>query len=315
MQTSRLEVFREPPTPRDTYIGLSGILTLKLKALTYIHVGSGTEALSIPEDIDLIVKGKSFEGAAKELGSRMATDFIKNMSISGKPCIPASTMKGRTRTRIELTIPPRKDGRRWSCFSKASPPQNANRPTAWRHRKLYGNVVLENRGPACDLTRGNTVCLTCDMFGTAGLQGLVSFSDFKAGQNTLENVAGEFNIKLQALKPETELSGRVYFRNLSKPRLGLLLYGLGICGSPSGDRILVGRLKYRGMLARKPFGTVTTILTEVLFSKVLDKLEGVVPDTSIAGNRLTELCATLWQSAVNEYDLRMFNEVQRIGRA
>jgi hypothetical protein len=152
------------------------------------------------------------------------------------------------------------------------------------------------------------------MFGAAGLQGLVSFSDFIAERDTLENVTGEFNIKLQAIKPGTELSGRVYFKNLNKPRLGLLLYGLGICGDTSGVGMLVGRLKYRGVLAQKPFGVIVPNLTEAWFSKVLDTVEGITPDTSIVGDKLKELCKILWQTAANEYGLRVFDEVKGLGR-
>jgi CRISPR/Cas system CSM-associated protein Csm3 (group 7 of RAMP superfamily) len=142
VQASRIDVYRDSPTPRDRYNGLSGLLVLKMKTLTYVHVGSGTEELKIPRNIDEIVGGKSFEKAVEELKSRIATDFIKNTASSGKPVIPASTMKGRTRTRIELTLPRTRDGRRWSCFIKASLPQNAGRPAAWRHRKLYGDAVF-----------------------------------------------------------------------------------------------------------------------------------------------------------------------------
>jgi CRISPR/Cas system CSM-associated protein Csm3 (group 7 of RAMP superfamily) len=315
VQTYRIDIYRDSPTPRHTYIGLSGLLVLRMKTLTYIHVGSGTEELTIPRNIEQIVRGKSFEKAVEELKSRIATDFIKNTASSRKPVIPASTMKGRTRTRIELTLPPRSDGGRWSCFIKASLPQNANRQSAWRHRKLFGDTVFENRGPSCDLTRSNTVCLTCDMFGTAGLQGLISFSDLVAEQNTLENITGEFGMKLQAIKPGTELVGRVYFKNLSKPRLGLLLYGLGICGKPSGHKILVGRLKYRRGLGGKSFGIAVLDLTEALFTKVLEDLDGVVPEKPITGEGLNSLCNTLWDAAVKMYNVKVFDEVEKLGRA
>jgi CRISPR/Cas system CSM-associated protein Csm3 (group 7 of RAMP superfamily) len=315
VQASRIDVYRDSPTPRDRYNGLSGLLVLKMKTLTYVHVGSGTEEIKIPRNIDEIVGGKSFEKAVKELKSRIAADFIKNTASSGKPVIPASTMKGRTRTRIELTLPPTRDRRQWSCFIKASLPQNAGRPAAWRHRKFYGDAVFENRGPSCDLTRSNTICLTCDMFGTAGLQGLVSFSDFIAEQNTLENITGEFGMKLQAIKPGTEMVGRVYFRNLSKSRLGLLLYGLGICGNPSGHKILVGRLKYRRELGGKPFGIAVLNLTEVMFTKVLEDLDGVVPEKPLTGEGLIRLCSTLWDAAVKMYNVQVFDEAEKLGRA
>ena len=315
MQTSRIDIHRERPTPRETYTGLSGQLTLKMKTLTYIHIGSGREGLIIPLNLEQIIKGKSFEKAVLELVGRTATGFVENSSTSGKPVVPASTMKGRTRTRIELTIPMRKDGKHWSCFIKASLPQNAYSKAAWRHRRLYGDAVLENRGPSCDLTRENTVCLTCDMFGTAGLQGLVSFSDFTAEQDTTNNIAGEFGIKIQAIRPGTELFGSVYFRNLSKPRLGLLLYGLGICGNPSGHTILVGRLKYRGMLGGKSFGKAVLNLVEARFSKILEDIDGVTPGKPVAGSELYRLCNLLWNAAVETYNVQVFEEAEKLGSA
>ena len=305
MQASRTEVYREIPTPRDRYTGLSGILKLELKTLSYIHVGSGAEALTIPSanEVGSLLR-KGFDRAVEELSKKIGSDFMENVKVSKKPCIPGSTIKGRTRSRIELSIPPRGDGRQWACFSKASFPQSGMKPTARRHRMLWGETtVTQDRGPSCDLTRENKVCLTCDMFGAAGLQGLVHFNDFFGEPGMLEKISGEFGMKLEAIKPGSILVGDIYFRNLSESRLGLLLYGLGICGTPSGSRILIGRLKYRGILAGLKFGEALCTLTDIQFSP---------PKT---GENLNSLCRRLWDAAVKEYGVKEFDEVKRLGRA
>jgi RAMP superfamily. len=305
MQASRIEVYREPPTPRDSYTGLSGVLKLKLKAISYIHVGSGAEALTIPSvgEVESMLR-RGFDRAIEELNRKIGSDFQENIKVSKKPCIPGSTVKGRTRSRIELSIPPRGDGKQWSCFNKATFPQSRGKLTAWRHRKLWDEkTVTQDRGPSCDLTLGNTVCLTCDMFGAAGLQGLVYFNDFVGEPAMLEKISGEFDMKLEAIRPGSELVGNIYFRNLSEARLGLLLYGLGICGTPSGSRILIGRLKYRRKLAGKEFGAAAFTLTDVQFTHYRQS------------ENLNTLCSRLWEAAKKEYDVREFDEVERLERA
>jgi len=305
MQNSRIEVHRETPTPRDRYTGLSGVLKLKLKALSYIHVGSGAEAITIPsvDEVESMLR-MGLDRIIGELSRKIGSDFQENVKVSKKPCIPGATIKGKTRSRIELTVPSRGDGKKWSCFSKATSPQSGRKQTAWRHRKLWGETtVTQDRGPSCDPTRENMVCLTCDMFGAAGMQGLVHFNDFVGELGMLEKISGEFGMKLEAIRPGSELVGNIYFRNLSEARLGLLLYGLGICGAPHGGKILIGRLKYRGKLAGKEFGVAAFTLTDIQFS------------APRGAENLNALCRRLWEAAVKEYSVSEFDEVERLGRA
>jgi len=103
------------------------------------------------------------------------------------------------------------------------------------------------REPACDYSEGEEgqVCLCCDLFGTAGLQGLVEFSDFPAERAAIERVSLPTGEKLEAAKPGSTFAGRVAFRNLEAWELGLLLYGMGLRESRLGRPVLLGKVKYR----------------------------------------------------------------------
>jgi len=168
--------------------------------------------------------------------------------VKGSPVVPGSSVKGNVRARLELSLVPR-EGFVSSCLIRASeeplePPPRGEE--GWRHFRIWSQALSFDRGPSCDFTEGEgEVCLLCDIFGTAGLQGLVAFDDFIGEGVRLKPVDLPVGEKLLAAPPGSAFSGAIAFTNLRAWELGLLLYGMGFRGSRIGKPVLFGKVKYR----------------------------------------------------------------------
>jgi len=249
----RVNVLRCKPKDRGVLEGLCGIIYTIVKAESYIHVGSSPTLFTIDEDLltKLIRSGKRDIMSLLQVTKLME---IAQFNVSGgRPVIPGSSIKGNIRSRLELSFRP-KDGYVRSCFIRASKPlvKGHHRGVSWRHFKIWGNVLFEDRGPPCDLTKMDKVCLICNLFGTAGLKSLIDFSDFVGegdARDVLEPLSLEYGMNLLAAKPGSKFNGRILFHNLSPSELGLLLIGMKV-----GKSVLLGRLKYRHVISGRTFG-------------------------------------------------------------
>lgn len=246
----QLKVLRNPPRNRGIVDGLSGSISLTIEALSYLHIGSS--------QMPFEVKGEGFD---------FETNYADFNRTGGRPCIPGSSVKGNIRSRIELSFRA-KNGSVKSCFIRAGWPVSL--PTletyGWRHRKIWGDVVLENRGPPCDHTTGAAVCLLCDMFGTAGLRGLVEFSDFPSQSPEIRPLDLQYGIKIYAVPQGSTFKGRINFSNLKPEEIGLLFVGMGLNSSREGKPVLMGRLKYRSKIDGYKSGRVRYLLERLTLS-------------------------------------------------
>jgi len=291
-------------------------MEVTIEAMSYVHVGSGTEervGLPSPEELELSVKTRGFEQAAHELSTsaRVWTGHAAFASAGGKPCIPGSSVKGNIRSRIELSLVSR-NGLSRSCFIRASQPSLAQSPRAWRHRKIWGAALSEDRGPPCDLTRrGDGVCLLCDLFGTAGLRGLVTFSDFVGEDVTLERIMTRHGLRLMAAPVGSKFRGLVGFSNLRLYEVGLLLHGMGLIDSPRGRIVMLGRLKYVGEIGGKTLGKVIYSVNALKASTLSEPQPNLTPGEKIEGKELEDVVRDALSAAKKEFgeELRVVEEV------
>ncbi|MEM4689062.1 MAG: RAMP superfamily CRISPR-associated protein [Thermofilaceae archaeon] len=312
MQPS-LSVVRRKPKDRSRLEGLAGRLQLALRACSrrvgdevdsYLYVGSGFLRLAIEER--LLAKARQarvrreLEAVVAELSKAISLDHQPFSATARGLVVPASSVKGNVRSRLELSFARGREGFR-SCFIRAS---GAGRPPArgqqgWRHYRIWEESLREERGSPCDCTGGweeCEVCLLCDLFGTAGLQGLVSFSDFVGERVETERLNLPTGEKLEAVKPGSVFKGSVTFRSLEPVELGLLLYGMGLRDSRVGKPVLLGKLKYRRDLPHV-FGVVRYELQKLElapFSQPL-KVDGleIPPGGGAEGEVLGRLVAGL----------------------
>lgn len=304
---SIVRVIRERPRDRSKLEGLCGVIyaTIVSESKSYIHIGSSPILFTVNEGLlsKLIKSGK------RDIKSMLQTvDFKEVMQFNisgGKPIIPGSSVKGNIRSRLELSFRS-KNGYVRSCFIRASPPLKHEIPKSkhgWRHFKIWGKVLFEERGPPCDLTRMDRVCLICDLFGTAGLKSLIDFSDFvceSRAKDVLEELNLEYGMKLQAVKPNTKFNGRILFQNLKPAELGLLFFGMKI-----GKSVLLGRLKYRHKVSGRIFGRARYQIDAIEFLRESQGLEvrglRIKGGDRVEGAELTKLVEELKLLANEEF--------------
>jgi len=290
---------------------------------SYLHVGTGA--------LRLVLDGAQLRRAAaararqqleqlvSELSGRIQLDYLQFPSTAGRPVVPGSSVKGNVRSRLELSFAP-KDGVVRCCLIRATeeplePPEPGEH--GWRHFRIWRQALEFEREPACDYSEGEEgqVCLCCDLFGTAGLQGLVEFSDFPAERAAIERVSLPTGEKLEATKPGSTFAGRVAFRNLEAWEVGLLLYGMGLRESRLGRPVLLGKVKYK----RYPnliFGVVryeVAALELAPFSQPLDAGgTRIEPGVRIEGEHLDGLVRALVEAARAELDGELL-DVDEVG--
>jgi hypothetical protein len=271
-----IRVLRSPPRPRDRVEGICGRIYLKLRVCSrdagdtldsYLHIGSGGFQLSVKEENVLSLASLGFWRAVERLKEEEIERMPGSFNVEkGMPVISGSSVKGNVRSRIELSFIPG-DGAIRSCLIRSTPSTREPREgeEGWKHYRIWIQSLRYNRGPPCDYTSGEGgVCLVCDIFGTSGLQGLVSFSEFVGVNVELVNIS---ELQIEAAPPGSEFSGSIDFTNLNEEELGLLLYGMGIRDSFLGIPVLMGKYKYRSDL-RVAFGKVRYKLTGLALSSI-----------------------------------------------
>jgi hypothetical protein len=222
------------------------------------------------------------------------------------------------RSRLELSFKP-KNGFIRSCLIKATN-EFIKEPEVgkhgWRHFRIWYEALSFIRGDACDYSE-EEVCLTCDLFGTAGLKGIVEFSDFVGENVKLELVELPFSIKVLAAPPGSSFKGHVSFQSLEISELGLLLYAMGIRDKATGRPVLLGKFKYRAM-ENSRFGVVKYKVERLVLSPFSSILEvndlKVSPGGIITGNMLDTLVKHIVNMARNQFsdELLDVNEVEAI---
>lgn len=309
-------MIRQQPRDRSIFNGLGGSVFAIIKSLSYLHVGSTQEKLKVEEDKlrQLLDHHKQISVEAIHEVS-FEEGYLSFHMTAGNPSIPASSVKGNVRSRIELSLAS-KNGRSRSCFIRVT--QSATPPQArwhgWRHYKIWNNVALEYR-MSCDHTGNRPVCLVCDLFGTNGLSSLVGFSDFIAEKASLEPLDLEYGIRILAVPPDTKFRGSVDFFNLKPNELGLLFLGMGLKDSSKGKEVLLGRFKYRKSMRNYKLGRVTFHLDNLKISENAKPIKigdvNLQPGQTISGEELDELAKVLVSEAMKTFgeELQIRDEV------
>jgi len=305
--SGEVKVLRDRPRDRSKCEGLCGILYTTLLCESYIHVGSSqTPLIVIDEDLltKLIKSGKRDIKVLLQVGVKIMKTSRFDVS-NGRPIIPGSSIKGNIRSRLELSFRA-KDGTVRSCFIRADKPlikEPLKGERGWRHFKIWDEVLFEKRGSPCDMTKGNMVCLICDLFGTSGLKSLVDFSDFVGEgreEDMLKELSLEYGIKLVAAKPDSRFNGKIVFHSLRPHELGLLLIGMKV-----GNSVLLGRLKYRHKISGITFGKARY---EVKAMELLEESQDLEVDglrvkggERVEGERLAKIVEGLRSLAKKEF--------------
>lgn len=234
-----MQILKHKPRDRSRINGISGRIIVTINTESYLHISSPFRGVSF-DGFEIRCDYKLID----EISRKIVKDVNAFMRIGNKPAIPASSVKGNVRSRIELSFKP-KNGKVRSCFIRSShllrEPKKGEH--GWRHYRIWKDSLSFDRR-ACDYTRDGEVCLVCDIFGTTGLQGLVFFSDF-IGDCKLEIVELPHGEKVEVAPPGSSFVGEVIFRNLKPEEVGLLLFGMGIRDEKVGRPVLLGKYKYR----------------------------------------------------------------------
>lgn len=333
-----LNVLRQRPRDRSRLEGLSGRLWLALRSCSksqgdgvdsYLFIGSGFPRLKVDER--LLASARRVRGR-KEL-EEVVLAVSRGISVDHQPpsatilgyVVPASSVKGNVRSRLELSFVPGEKGVR-SCLIRAT---HSEKPPAvgehgWRHYRIWERALRVGRG-SCECTTGweeCEVCLLCDLFGTAGLQGLISFSDFAGESVQTEKLNLPTGEKLEAIKPGSVFKGSATFRSLEPAELGLLLLGMGLRGSGLGEPVLLGKLKYRRDLPYV-FGVIRYELLRLELAPFSKPLEigdlRVAPGSCVEGEALDNLVSALVKQARSSFsgellDVDEVSMVERIPR-
>lgn len=344
MSTS-VRVFRSEPRPRDRPSDLAGRLTVRLRACSrslgdridsHLHVGTGALRLVVDEDYlrrrAALAKGRhDLERLVQELSNTIQLDheqfvLLKDVKVGERPVVPGSSVKGNVRSRLELSFVPKKDGSVRCCFIRATddpvnpPPKGQH---GWRHFRIWQRSLRFRRGEACDYTDEYTtgVCLLCDLFGTAGLAGLIDFGDLVGTGVNLARVDLPTGEKLLVAPPGSTFEGTVSFRNLKPEEVGLLLYGMGMSDLRLGRPVLLGKMKYR-RYPQRVFGVVRYELVGLElapFSQPLD-VDGtfVGPGSKPEASKLDNVVKALVGRALSAFEGELLDvdevvELERIG--
>ena len=327
MRALRVSVQKSPPRGREKAEWFCGSFDLLIRACakkfgdpydSYLHVGTGITRFKVglrEEELRRLLETKDFLKVVHNYQEKIiqGIDFSHIVLTRDFLTIPGSTIKGNVRARIELSLRA-SAGKTKSCFTRSSMVHQAGRREVWRHRKIWNQTLFEDRGMPCDHTRGGPVCLVCDIFGTAGLKGLVSFGDFVSKQEAIE-LLGQYGIKLLAAPPGSEFFGRILFNNLKEEELGLLLLGMGIEGSRESRPLLLGRLKYVGKISEKTIGRVRYIINSLRLFQYSQQHTILKPATTIEGKDLDEVVRTLTTKAKALFNFQVVDEVMKLESA
>jgi CRISPR/Cas system CSM-associated protein Csm3 (group 7 of RAMP superfamily) len=321
MHTLRVEVLRRTPRDRSIVQYLAGRMHITLTSLQYLHVGSGEELKIEESKINEILERVRDPNSIKSEMQRQIQYLSAFSSIGDTLLIPGSTVKGNVRSRLELSFK-NVNGKADSCFLKAgvlkSEPLEGMQ--GWRHYRLWKDRINEDRGPPCDYTRSESVCLICDLFGTNGLRGLVEFSDLTLESGGKEVLDLPYNMRLESVRPGSVFKGSINFFNVMPEELGLILIGMGIVEKRSGRPVLLGRLKYRKETGGRKFGRVIYSVESLELSRYSKPLhiDGSIliePGQNVSGERLEKIISQLTGYALRRYPgLDVIDEVEALER-
>ncbi len=246
----RVKVFKRRYTPRNEIEKGRFNIILYLKAK--VPENSYLATLSMPASVDPYIKVyKKFINVSEDFlehknilkyindVNRIVRESLKDNGITGKfprygdkYFIPGSAIKGAVRSRVEYKFIPY-NFQSYSCYIVQNPFINMN--FAKNHVKFWGNDVTLHR----EECYGENVCIVCDLFGSRGLESRVQFSDAVMEKGGVEKL-GDLNI--EAVKPNSEFSLKIYCKNVNFVDLGILMLGLEIF---TNSPILLGMYKYR----------------------------------------------------------------------
>lgn len=256
-----VQVFREKYTRRDKILKDRSIYILTLNAIvptdSYLITASSTQLPNIYNDVIKIIKTlKENKAYECEFISRELENNVKKLEklkdesreekifpkINDDYVIPASTLKGAIRSRIEYKLA-QKDNKSPSCYivEENFYPQFAKNfypQFAINHIKFWGNDVVISK-PSCNISRNDYVCIVCDIFGCPSLSSLVNFSDAYMINGHIEKLN---DLNYEAASPGSTFEFKVTCFNFDNIRLGLLLLGLEIYNQ---SPIIIGRFKYQ----------------------------------------------------------------------
>lgn len=319
MHPLSVQVIKNLPRDRSAFEHLAGFLSVTVMTTSYFHVSLPQLGLQVKDEelIKILDRDKGLtENAIRSV--TFEDRYVGFHTTGNIPSIPASSIKGNIRSRIELSFKA-KDGKARSCFIRATepipPPKRGMH--GWRHHGIWGEVLLENR-EACDATRDRQVCLVCDLFGTNGLQSLIGFSDFVGEGVRLERLNLEYGMDVLAAPPNSRFDGSVNFLNLKPEELGLLLIGMGLRDSMKGREVLIGRFKYRKEIKGYKLGRAIYRLDKIglyQFSKPLSiNSITLMPGQSLEGDALNEFVKVIVANALHFYEgeLKLKDEVSAV---
>jgi len=316
-----LKVARRRPRDRSKPSGLVGRLRVSLRTCSkglgddydsYLHIGSGMVRVSF--DRSLLAKAarargrEDLERIVERLAETMSLDYGQFSATCLGLVVPGSSVKGNVRSRLELSFVPRGDTVR-ACFIRSSPPRPVPKlgQHGWRHYRIWERALQGHRD-ACSCTGGwgeCEVCILCDLFGTAGLKGLVEFSDFVGADVSIARLDLPTGEKVEAAPPGSRFSGEVTFTSLEPVELGLVLFGIGLRSSRVGKPVLLGKLKYRRDLPHV-FGVVRYELERLELAPLSKPLKAggvdLAPGSVARGEQLDRLVGELVNLAKSEFD-------------
>jgi len=312
----RVEVIRNRPRDRGVFEGLVGILNILIETLTPLHITSPQMPLKVDEEhLRRVLEryGGINESSVEEVC--FEEHYTPFLTSAGRPTIPGSSVKGNVRARLELSFRA-VDGRVRSCFLMAGrltrPPSRGRH--GWRHHKLWGDVLMEERKP-CNFLREGRVCLICDLFGAPGLKSLIDFSDFVGEEIELQPMELGMGVRILAAPRGSSFRGKITFRNLKPHELGLLLLGMGLKEGRVGGPRLLGRFKYRTHLGRVRYVVEALTLSRYSTPLRFPSIE-VGAGEEIVRKEINPIVEALTREAMREYgeELTLIEEAEVVER-
>lgn len=225
---------KSEPTPRN--LGEKRRVHVKIKVVSdYLHISQDPKPMPLiaEKNPSLVISQFLKTGRAEVYVERDAVYFTR---VGGEIVIPANTVRGAVRSRLELLFD-------CSCYN-----QLGNKPST-SESKRYKEIFKPKRKYSDDFEEDKRVCPVCNVFGTAGLASRITFTDFKltSGKTSYVNVSGyTYEVVTKGSVFEGDLIG-----NLDSLEWGMVLWGMG-CRKGNFKVILLGRFKFQ----RKDFGRV-----------------------------------------------------------
>lgn len=252
-----VNVIKKSPTPRDRLLPDRYNFIFKVEANvpknSYLLIGDiefqKSEFADFKKNIDevfnRIIGSKSIDYITIQSILR-EYPLVKSIRQSnttaillGQPYLPASSLKGSIRSRLEYKFVP-KNMSSLSCYIATSL-EDYSRSFAKNHINFWGNNVSFFR-PTCNIEISNSICIVCDMFGSPGLSSRVDFTNAIPVEGIKLETKFEYGQKLQVIPPNSRFTFELSGKNFNLEELGLLFAAMEFY---TNSPILIGRFKYR----------------------------------------------------------------------